>query len=84
MQYLNIRLSLNRIERIKEMSSYNDNYYKVFYKSVSTDNDNLPEVCYEDDCFKFELRHIENGKFKAALSWIDYNPDGVDGLIGDL
>lgn len=55
------------------MPSYNDNYYKVFYSSVSTDNDILHEVCYEDDRFKFELGHIENGKFKPVLSWIDYN-----------
>lgn len=83
MWQLNIKLNFKEIERIKELSSYNDNYYKVVFSNndVFTDNDIVHEICYEDDGFKLELGHIENGKFKSVLSWIENNPYGIDGIM---
>lgn len=85
-----LKLSIGSIyvkaEWLKDISYYNNNYYKIDSCGDSCclhSNDIIQEICHEDEnYYEYNLGYFENEEFIEVFSWnSDY---GEDSIFGNL
>ena len=84
---MEINFCVNGYKHLKDVSSYNYNFYEIQFDSYSNwvgENNILLGECHEDDgYFRFSIGHFnESGKFITVISWDDDTIEyGIEDLI---